>query len=120
MVVLLSGDLMGMSRVEGAARQAGLELRFLPGADAVADLCAVQPVSLVLIDLATPGLDVAALVRRLRSDAAGRAPRTIAFGPHVHEQILEAAAAAGCDQVLSRGAFMAQLGALLADNTTAT
>jgi CheY-like chemotaxis protein len=119
MVVMLSCDLMGMSRVEGAARQAGFDFRFLPSVEAVADLCAMQPVQLVLIDLATPQLDVATLIRRLRSEAVGQVPRTIAFGPHVHESALEAAAAAGCDQVLSRGAFMAQLGNLLAENSAA-
>jgi CheY-like chemotaxis protein len=119
MVVLLSSDLMGMSRVEGAARQAGLDFRFLPSVDAVADFCASRHVALVLIDLSTPRLDMAALVHQLRSDAAGRVPRTIAFGPHVHEEALEAAAAAGCDRVLSRGAFMAQLGTILAENTAA-
>lgn len=116
MVVLLSGDLMGISRVEGAARQVGLGFRGLPTVDAVADFCAAHPVALVIVDLATPRLDIAALVRRLRSDAAGRMPRTIAFGPHVHEAALEAAKAAGCDQVLSRGAFMAQLGSILTEN----
>ncbi len=120
MVVLLSGDLMGMSRVEGAARQAGLDFRFLPNVDAVADFCAMQPVALVLIDLATLRLDVAALIRRLRNEAAGRVPQTIAFGPHVHEEALEAAAAAGCDLVLSRGAFMAQLGTILVENAAAS
>ena len=118
MVVLLSSDLMGMSRVEGAARQAGLDLRFLSSVDAVADFCASRPVALLLIDLSTPRLDMTALMRRLRSDAAGHVPRTIAFGPHVHEEALEAAAAAGCDRVLSRGAFMAQLGTILAENAS--
>jgi CheY-like chemotaxis protein len=116
---MLSGDLMGVSRVEGAARQAGISFRFLPNVEAVADFCAAQPVALVLVDLATPRLDVTALVGRLRSDSAGQAPRTIAFGPHVHEEALEAAATAGCDQVLSRGAFMAQLGTILEQCTAA-
>jgi hypothetical protein len=43
----------------------------------------------------------------------------IAFGPHVHAEALEAAAAAGCDQVLSRGALMAQLVAILAEHIVA-
>ena len=119
MVVLLSGDLMGMSRVEGSARQAGISFRFLPNVEAVAELCATQSVALVLVDLATPHLDVAELVRRLQSASAEQAPRIMAFGPHVHEAVLEAAAAAGCDQVLSRGAFMVQVDAILAQHAAA-
>jgi hypothetical protein len=40
--------------------------------------------------------------------AASAATRVIAFGPHVHEDRLAAARAAGCDSVLSRGQFFSQ------------
>jgi DNA-binding NtrC family response regulator len=112
-VVLLSGDLMGASRIEGAARLSGVEFRMIGSVDAVIDCCAAQRVSLVMVDLATAGLDVSSLVERLKSSSE-HGPAIVAFGPHVHEAALDAAQEAGCDQVLSRGQFMSQAGAIIA------
>ena len=67
MVVLLSDDLMGMSRVEGVARQAGISFRLLPNVEAVAELCAMQPWHSCWWIWRRRRLDVVALVRRLRS-----------------------------------------------------
>ena len=111
-VVLLSGDLMGASRVEGAARLSGVEFRMLGSVDATIECCAEQKVSLVMVDLATAGLDVSSLVARLKSNQ--EAPAIVAFGPHVHEAALDAAQEAGCDRVLSRGQFMSQAGPIIA------
>jgi DNA-binding response OmpR family regulator len=112
-VVLLSPDLAVGSRVEGAARMAGLRFRQIGEVDqlaaAGADECA-----LLIIDLSTPGLDVASAVSRWR-EAADAASKIIAFGPHVHEAKLAAARAAGCDRVLTRGQFFSQSQTLLRD-----
>ena len=60
---------------------------------------------LVVVDLSRPGvLDALA-----RVDA-----RTIGFGSHVDHQLLAAARAAGCDEVLPRSKFFARIGELLA------
>lgn len=111
-VVLLSGDLMGASRIEGGARLAGTECRMVGNVDAAVLACAAQPVALVMVDLTTAGLDVTALVERLK----GRSENVpiVAYGPHVHEAMLDAAKAAGCDRVLSRGQFLAQADAIIA------
>jgi CheY-like chemotaxis protein len=68
---------------------------------------------LVIIDLSTPGIDPADLVPRVRATVAG-AVRIVAFGPHVHELKLAAARAAGCDDVVTRGQFHANLDRILA------
>jgi DNA-binding response OmpR family regulator len=112
-VVLLTGDLMGASRVEGAARQAGVELRMATNADAALDCCSVEDVALVVIDLSTSSLDVSALVARLKG-RTGHVPAIVAYGPHVHEETLISARAAGCDEVFSRGQFLSQGGAIIA------
>jgi DNA-binding NtrC family response regulator len=112
-VVLVSGDLMGASRIEGAARLAGAQFRMVGNVEDAVEICAMQSLKLVLIDLTTAGLDVAALVERIRSRSKS-APAIIAYGPHVHEKLLEAAKAAGCDRVLSRGQFMAQADTIIA------
>ncbi len=112
LVVLLSGDLMGASRIAGAARLANVEFRMAGSVDATIDCCAEQKVSLVMVDLAMAGLDVFSLVARLKSNQ--EAPAIVAFGPHVHEAMLDAAQEAGCNHVLSRGQFMSQAGAIIA------
>jgi hypothetical protein len=48
------------------------------------------------------------------AEVAARAGRVIGFGSHVERERLEEARALGCDQVLARSAFFAQLPTLLA------
>ena len=79
-------------------------------------MCASGDVSLVLLDLTTASLDVHELVPRLR-DRASRPISIVAYGPHVHEESLAAAREAGCDEVLARGQFDAQLDAILEQQT---
>jgi len=59
-----------------------------------------------------PSLDVEEIVNHLKTKQSA-ATRVIAFGPHVHEKRLEAARRAGCDVVVSRGQFFAQLNTIL-------
>ena len=112
-VVLLSGDLAVLSRVEGAAARLGQTVRSASAESQAVDLCAAEGATTLVVDLSMASLDVASLVSRLRSDAASH-PRVVAFGPHVHEQRLAAAREAGCDLVVSRGQFFSQLDAILA------
>jgi CheY-like chemotaxis protein len=112
-VVLLTGDLMTQSRVEAAAVRCGASLRSASDSARLAAKSAESPASTVIVDLTLASLDVAPLVAQLKS-LPGVKPLVIAFGPHVHEALLDAAAKAGCDEVLSRGQFFAQLDANLA------
>jgi len=103
-LLLVSGDLMLGARVEGAARQCGLTMVTAAGhAQAIA--ASADECRAVLIDLRTPGLDVAELVNALRLQTARLAARLciVACGPHVHEQRLDEARRAGCDLVVTRG-----------------
>jgi len=68
---------------------------------------------LVLVDLSTQGLDLRALIRRLRA-VSSRAISIVAYGPHVQEANLAAAREAGCDEVLARGQIDLQIEAMLA------
>ena len=59
-----------------------------------------------------PALDPAAVVNQLRADAS-HSVHVVAFGPHVHENRLAAVREAGCDLVVSRGQFFAEIDAIL-------
>lgn len=72
-------------------------------------------VSLCLIDLSgINASDIGQTVEDLR-ERFGNQLRCVAFGPHVQEARLQAAAAAGCDPVLSRGQLNARLDLFLAE-----
>lgn len=111
-IVLLSGDLMIVSRVAGAAAAKGNALQTAANAGQAIELCRSHAARILIVDLSTPSLDVSALVAAVKS-FGDDAPRVVAFGPHVHEERLAAAREAGCDVVVSRGQFMGQLESLV-------
>ncbi|HYO23788.1 MAG TPA: hypothetical protein VEQ85_02465, partial [Lacipirellulaceae bacterium] len=118
-LVLLSTDLMTMSAAQGAADRHGWPLKVVAtSATAVAE-CSGSPGVLLAVDLRATGLDVASLVAELRAaQGAGPPTHVLAFGPHVHADSLAAAAAAGCDEVVTRGEFERRLNAALSRAST--
>jgi CheY-like chemotaxis protein len=114
--VLLSSDLMLVAAAQGAADRHGVALRSAASAEQALEACGDGYVTLVVIDLRTPGLDVSAFVPRVRQRAKPQAA-VVACGPHVHKQSLAAAAAAGCDEVITRGEFDRRIDALMAELT---
>ena len=109
--VLLSTDLMLISAAQGLADRAEVILLTAATAEEAIEKCISSAARLLAIDLRTPALDVAGLMDELR-DRAGEV-FVLAAGPHVQEQMLAAAAAAGCDEVATRGQFERALAAAL-------
>ena len=114
-VVLLCTDLMFESRITGAGRAAGLDVQAVAAAAAAIRIASRPGCRMLILDLSTPGLQVAELLLQLEAecDASGR-PQVVAFGPPVQTARLTAAREAGCDRVLTRGAFDAGLRDLFA------
>jgi CheY-like chemotaxis protein len=115
-LILLSQDLMSGARLEGAARKAGLVLRTAGNPAAAIEAASAPEARLLLIDLQVAGLDIAAVVAAARKGASehNNPLAILAYGPHVHEDRLAAARAAGCDAVVSRGQLDRQADSLLA------
>ena len=107
---LLSRDLMFSSQATGAANAAGFETSTVPSIDGIA----LEEPHVVILDLTSPGLDVASTVASLKQTQA----IVVAVGPHVHEAKLSAAQEAGCDAVLTKGQASRELGAVLAKLTS--
>jgi CheY-like chemotaxis protein len=105
--LLLSDDLLFISRITGTARGLGLTLRPARSAEALQELARQETPACVIVDLANPGLVIAELVAGLRAD--GRPVRVVAYGSHVDTPTLRAARAAGCDLVLPRSKFVQDL-----------
>ena len=95
-VLAVVPDLMDRSRTSGTP---DVEVRFV-GAGALAG---VDPttVDLVVVDLSRPGALVAL------AEATVAVP-VVGFGPHVEDELLAAAMAAGCTRVLARSKFFAR------------
>lgn len=111
-IVLLSGDLMCSSKVAAAASALGLTCTTAMTAAALPDKL-VEGTQLVVLDLSTIGVAPAVIVPKIRTSLRAR-PKIIAFGPHVHGELLEEAETSGCDLVVTRGEFYARLADLLA------
>jgi len=111
-VIFITNDLMAGSNLRGAAQAMQVPLSLTADAESAVARCNQERVKLVVLDLSTPGLNPRELVPRLRSSANPPAA-IVAFAPHVHQQRLDAATEAGCDEVLSRGQFHGQADALL-------
>lgn len=111
-VIVLSADLSIAALVPGAAQRTGVAAAVAMSVAALRTKVAADPPHLIVIDLEFPGLAIDTLAAELRT-AAPHA-KLLAFGPHVHEQKLQAAQSAGCDTVLPRGQFHAQLDAIFA------
>src|SRR5260370_38031487 len=106
--LLLSDDLIFTSRIAATARQLGLELRAAKAQAALEDLAGREAPRCVILDLANPGLDVAALLRRLL-ETCRPPPLVVAYGSHGDTATLRAARAAGGDLVLPRSEFVEEL-----------
>jgi DNA-binding NarL/FixJ family response regulator len=106
--LVLISDLVMQSHVRGAAARAGTQLEIAGTTDALLEKAGSIRPALVILDLSHPGWDPRELVPRLKAVLPAGAA-IVAFGPHVHRQRLEAATEAGCDRVISRGQFHAQV-----------
>jgi DNA-binding NarL/FixJ family response regulator len=113
-IVALVDDLMFLSRIREAAKGHGLEVKpARTAADALAG--ARAGARLVIMDLDSPRLPVAATLAELRDEPSLTGLRVVGFFSHVEAQRGREAAAAGCTTVLPRSAFVQQLDALLAE-----
>jgi CheY-like chemotaxis protein len=111
-ITLLSGDLMLLSRTQGAANKLGVVLRNATTAMQAREFVAANDCRGLVVDLRTPGLNIRELVAEFR--ATGDPELYIAAcGPHVHEAALNAARSAGCDVVATRGQFERDAEAIL-------
>ena len=112
-ILLLTSDLMVSSKVAAAGLRASREIDTAMSVDALLERAVAKPPTAVILDLSVPGLDLPPLVAQLRSGP--QPPTIIAFAPHVHATLLDAAREAGCDQVLTRGDFHRRLDEVLAN-----
>jgi DNA-binding NarL/FixJ family response regulator len=106
--LVLSDDLIFVSRIAATAQAAGLVVRQARTPAELVGLAKKDPPGGVLLDLQNPGLELAALLAELRA-ACPVMPRVTGYGSHVEAELLRSAREAGCDLVLPRSKFVREL-----------
>ena len=109
--MLLSRDLIFTTKVMGTARSLGLLVECAGSAAAVTAALAKATLRVVLVDLSAGDLVSPSALTAYRAARAGTP--FVAFGSHVDVDALKAAREAGCEEVMPRSRFAAELPAIL-------
>jgi len=113
MILAAVDDLLFSSRIRAVARQVGADVVFARSRDQVlADARSLRP-ALVIIDLNSERIEPIRTIAALKGDPALGWLRTLGFVAHVRTDIIEAARAAGADEILARSAFAERLPEIL-------
>jgi CheY-like chemotaxis protein len=109
-VLALVDDLFFLSKLSETARHVGIVLQTVSSGEALVSAATAAAPRLLIVDLNARHGPVDA-VEQLR--AAGNPAPVIAFLSHVQTDLADRARAAGCQQVLPRSQFTANLAAIL-------
>jgi hypothetical protein len=110
--LLLSRDLIFTSKVTGTAADLGYPMMTASVDSQARSMIETYQPRVVLIDLSAGGLVLPAAVITYQ-ELAGSDTWFVAFGSHVDVEVLKAAKAAGCHDVLPRSRFAIDLPKLL-------
>jgi CheY-like chemotaxis protein len=106
-------DLFFAAKIAETARHLGVTIEFASSGQAVLEKASNAPV-LVILDLGAAGLDPIGVIAKLKADPALRDARVVGFVNHERVDLIDQARQAGCDEVLTRGAFTKGLPDMLA------
>lgn len=113
MIVCVLDDLLFSVKISTAAKQLGADVYFERTPGMAAERIREKQPSLAIFDLNCAKLNPLGVIAELKSDPETRGIRTLGFVSHVHSDTIEAARAAGIDEVLARSAFTARLSEIL-------
>ena len=113
MVLAVVDDLMFTSKIKTTARQLGVDVAFVRSSDAALAEMRTNAPALVIFDLNNPRTDPLGTVAAMKGDPALAPIPTVAFVSHVQTDLIDAARAAGVDDVLPRSMFTARLTEIL-------
>jgi len=113
MILAMVDDLMFTSKIKATARQLGVDVTFARSSDAALAAMRTHAPALVILDLNNPRTDPLGTVAAMKGDAALTSIPTVGFVSHVQTDLIEAARAAGIDDVLARSTFTARLAEIL-------
>jgi len=122
-LLLALTDLLFLARIRAAAEALGLTVERATTPEEVLERARATRPAAIIFDLHEERLDPFRTLAEVKADASLRGIRTIGYFSHVRDDVRERALRAGCDLVLPRSAFIAQLverlGEIAADRTRA-
>jgi CheY-like chemotaxis protein len=113
MIICAIDDLIFSVKISTAAKGLGVDIYFERAADQVVPRIREKQPSLVILDLNSTKLRPMEVIASLKADPELKAIQTLGYVSHVQTDTIEAARAAGIDQVLARSAFSERLGEIL-------
>lgn len=113
MVLALVDDLLFRSKIKSTAAQSGVTVAFAGSAAAALTAMRANTPALVIFDLDSARADPLGTLAAMKGDAALASIPTVGYVSHVHVDVINAARAAGVDDVLARSAFAVRLAELL-------
>jgi len=113
MIVCAIDDLMFSTRISTAAKSLQADVYFERSVEKLLETIRDKRPSLVIFDLNSGRMRPLDAIAALKQDADLATIRTLGYVSHVDAATIDAARAAGIDQVLARSAFVNQLGDIL-------
>ena len=113
MILAAVDDLLFSSKIRTTAKQAGVDLVFARTPPEILEQARTQRPTLVIFDLNSAKADPIETIAAMKNDAQLASLRTLGFVSHVHTGLIEAARAAGIDDVMARSAFAGNLAEIL-------
>lgn len=113
MIVCAIDDLMFSIKVSTAAKSLKADVYFERSGEKLLATVREKRPSLVVFDLNSARLRPLEAIASLKADPDLKPIRTLGYVSHVDAATIDAARAAGIDQVLARSAFVDQLGSIL-------
>jgi CheY-like chemotaxis protein len=116
-VIAAVDDVFFGAKIQETARHLNVPLSLVRSPEELAAQARSRRPALVIIDLNATGCRPLDAIRTLKADPELRDTPTLGFFSHVQQDLKAAAAEAGCDRVIARSAFTAELPQILRPHT---
>jgi PleD family two-component response regulator len=117
MILAAVDDLLFSSKIRTTAKQAGVDLAFARTPPEILEQSRTLKPALVIFDLNSAKAEPIETIAAMKKDPQLASIRTLGFVSHVHTDVIEAARAAGIDDVMARSAFAGNLAEILLAST---
>ena len=111
-VLAAVNDLMFQVKISGAAKHAGVTLKYVTTEKDLFEKAAAGPV-LIIFDLTFEAVRPVESIRKLKGTGALKHISLLGYLPHVQTDLQKLAQEAGCDAVMPRSAFSLNLSQIL-------
>ncbi len=115
-ILALVEDLFFAAKIIETAKLVGADIEMVANGEALLRRSVEARPSLVIVDLNAPGAGRGEAIRQFKTNSGLATIPVIGFLSHVQVELAEAATKAGCDRVLPRSKFTAELPRILRDH----